>query len=212
MRRIERWIPRYGAPWLWSLLIYQLVVYMGTKITNGMIPPLDMTTALDGKVPFVPAFILPYILTYVFWVVNYILIARESPENCKRVILGALIAKTICLPLFIFLPTTMERASLEGSGILMALCRFMYRMDTPTNLFPSIHCLDSWICWRGLFGCQKVPRWYKACSFVFALIICASTVLVKQHVLADIPAGILVAEAGLLISNLIYRRKREVAV
>ena len=36
----------------------------------------------------------------------------------------------------------------------------------------------------------------------FALMICASTVLVRQHVLVDIPAGILLSELGLLLSRL----------
>ena len=44
--------------------------------------------------------------------------------------------------------------------------------------------------------------WYKAFSGVFAVLVCASTVLVKQHVLLDIPAGILLAEFGLLMARL----------
>ena len=44
-------------------------------------------------------------------------------------------------------------------------------------------------------------------NFVFSLLVCASTVLVKQHVVVDIFAGIAVAEAGLLLSRLYYDRK-----
>ena len=35
----------------------------------------------------------------------------------------------------------------------------------------------------------------------FTLLVFASTLLVKQHVLVDIPAGVLVAEVGLLLSD-----------
>ena len=55
--------------------------------------------------------------------------------------------------------------------------------------------------------CRKVPKWYKWVNFVFSLLVCASTVLVKQHVVVDIFAGIAVAEAGLLLSRLYYDRK-----
>lgn len=56
---------------------------------------------------------------------------------------------------------------------------------------------------------QKVPLWYKWVNFVFSLLVCLSTVLVKQHVIVDIFAGIAVAELGLLLSRLYYDRKEK---
>ena len=41
---------------------------------------------------------------------------------------------------------------------------------------------------------------------MFSLLVCASTVLVKQHVFVDILGGIAVAEIGLLLSRIIYNR------
>lgn len=46
-------------------------------------------------------------------------------------------------------------------------------------------------------------------NFVFSLLVCLSTVLVKQHVIVDIFAGIAVAELGLLLSRLYYDRKEK---
>ena len=77
------------------------------------------------------------------------------------------------------------------------------------TLCPSIHCLDSWLSWRFLVQCKKVPLWYKWVNFVFSLLVCLSTVLVKQHVIVDIFAGIAVAELGLLLSRLYYDRKEK---
>ena len=77
------------------------------------------------------------------------------------------------------------------------------------TLFPSIHCLDSWLCWRFLVKIEWIPKWYKWINFLFTLLVCASTVLVKQHLLVDIFAGIAVAEIGLLLSRFIYDRAQK---
>ena len=79
--------------------------------------------------------------------------------------------------------------------------RLVYAGDLPGNLFPSIHCLESWICFRGAIGMKRTPRWYAPAMLVLTLMVFASTLLVKQHVLVDIPAGVLVAEVGLLLSD-----------
>ena len=113
---------------------------------------------------------------------------------------GAMILYVI----FLLLPTTIARPEADGSGFIGWLTRIIYMADTPVTLFPSIHCLDSWLCWRFLVKCKKVPRWYKWVNFVFSLLVCASTVLVKQHVFVDIFAGIAVAELGLLLSRRVW--------
>jgi hypothetical protein len=48
---------------------------------------------------------------------------------------------------------------------------FLYSVDTASNLFPSIHCLVSWFCFIGIRGNQKIPLWYRAFSFVAAILV-----------------------------------------
>ncbi len=64
-------------------------------------------------------------------------------------------------------------------------------------MFPSIHCLVSWLCYAGLRGRKDVPDWYRRVSLVLAVMVCISTLLTKQHVIADVFGGILLAEACL---------------
>ena len=199
---LDRMIPRYARFPLLLTLALNCAVYWGSRVLSPGLAPVNMTIPWDARVPFWPPAIAVYVLAYVFWAVNYILIARESRARCMRVLAADWIAKALCLPFFLFLPTALVRPEAIGEGVWMWMLRLIYALDTPDNLFPSIHCLESWICWRGLFGCGKTPRAYKAFSLAFALMICASTVLVRQHVLVDIPAGILLSELGLLLSRL----------
>lgn len=204
---LNRLIPRYSRSWLVGIFCLNLAVYFGTRLFPRLSAYTDLTLGIDRYVPYVPAMILPYILAYPYWAVNYIMIARESRTRCKRVIGGEIIAKTICLICFIVFPTAFARPEATGSGLFPFLVKIIYRLDRPDNLFPSIHVLESWICWRGLIGSRRIPGYWKHFSFLFTLAVCASTVMVRQHVLIDIPGGILAAETGLLLSRLILGRK-----
>ena len=198
---LERILPSYARIPLVLLVILNLIVYEGTQFLMLHAKHWDLALPLDARIPFRPAWIVIYILAYLQWAVGFIVISRESRAHCNRVLAGEIIAKFICMLFFIALPTRIERPVVEGSGVFAALTRLIFASDLPGNLFPSIHCLESWICFRGAIGMKRVPRWYAPAMLAFTLMVFASTVLVKQHVLVDIPAGVLVAEAGLLLSD-----------
>lgn len=210
-QEFERIIPSYARIPLLLLVIVNLIVYEGTQFLMLHAPHRCLALPLDGRIPFRPAWIVIYILAYLQWAVGYILIARENQAHCNRVIAGELIAKLICMLIFMALPTCIDRPEVEGSGFLASLTRLIFAADLPGNLFPSIHCLESWICFRGAVGMKRVPRWYAPAMLVLTLLVFASTVLVKQHVLVDIPAGILVGEVGLLLANQLFaiRQRRK---
>ena len=81
------------------------------------------------------------------------------------------------------------------------MVKWLYRVDEPANLFPSIHCLVSWFCVIGIKNRMDIPNWYKGISFVFALLICISTQTLKQHYMIDWIGGILLAEITFWIAN-----------
>ena len=198
---LERILPSYARIPLVLLVIINLIVYEGTQFLMLHAKHWDLALPLDARIPFRPAWIVIYILAYLQWAVGFIVISRESREHCYRVFMGEIIAKLICMLFFIALPTRIERPVVEGSGFIAWLMRLVYAGDLPGNLFPSIHCLESWICFRGAIGMKRTPRWYAPAMLVLTLMVFASTLLVKQHVLVDIPAGVLVAEVGLLLSD-----------
>ena len=198
---LERILPSYARIPLVLLVIINLIVYEGTQFLMLHAKHWDLALPLDARIPFRPAWIVIYILAYLQWAVGFIVISRESREHCYRVFMGEIIAKLICMLFFFALPTRIERPVVEGSGVFAALTRLIFASDLPGNLFPSIHCLESWICFRGAIGMKRVPRWYAPAMLAFTLMVFASTVRVTQHVLVDIPAGVLVAELGLLLSD-----------
>jgi membrane-associated phospholipid phosphatase len=194
-------IPEYGLFSLITCLTVNCFVYWGTQLITKNAYHYDFTSAVDMKINFVKEWVVIYMVCYVFWIINYILITHEGKEKWYRFASADLMSRFICALFFIILPTTNKRPMVLGDDLFSWLVRFIYRMDPPTNLFPSIHCLVSWFCFIGIRKSKKIPLWYKVFSCIFAILVCASTQFIKQHYLIDILGGIFVAELCYYITS-----------
>lgn len=193
IRFVREQVPGYAHRLMLASLCWNCVVYYGGRIATSSLPHMDLTTAFDRTVPFCPWAVTIYFLAFVYWSANYILSARREREKVYRFFLADYIARTISLVIFVFYPTTMPRPDLVGGGIWNSLMSLLFALDEPNMLFPSFHCLNSCLAVLALWGDEKIPRWYRLLSVVIALSICVSTLLTRQHVLADVLAGIAVA-------------------
>lgn len=73
-------------------------------------------------------------------------------RHCYRFLMADWLAKAVCFICYVVYPTTNTRPEIVGSDIWAQLMRFLYSMDAADNLFPSIHCLVSWLCYIGIRG------------------------------------------------------------
>lgn len=191
---ITRMMPDYGfLPVIFSFLFNNLI-YGGSKLITQNWYHHNIESSLDEKLPFIPWTLVIYFGCYLFWAVNYILIARQDKNSVYQFFAGDVLSRVICLIFFLFFPTTNTRPVLSESGFWNLAMSFLYSVDTASNLFPSIHCLVSWFCFIGIRGNQKIPLWYRAFSFVAAILVFISTLTTKQHVLIDVAGGVLLAE------------------
>lgn len=156
---------------------------------------------IDEALPFVPGFIYIYFLAFLQWFLCYLVLLIEDKKLSMPFLLAASVSNVICGIFFFVFPTVMVgRPEITGSGFTNNFIRFVFSADNPpVNLFPSIHCFESWMCVRQLFASKKTPGFVKWINLVFTLFVFASVLLVKQHALLDVPAGILTAEAAILI-------------
>lgn len=199
--KFNKLFPRYIFIPLASAVIMNFITYFCTKLITNNLYHYNFTTELDAMIPFIPFFIIIYILAFAQWAIGYVVIARESKEVCYKYLSAELIAKFCCLIFFFILPTTMVRPNIIGNSFLNWVVSFIYMTDAPVNLFPSIHCLESWMVFRGSLSCKKVPTLYKVVMLIFSILVCLSTVFVKQHIVIDVIGGILVVEIGIFFAN-----------
>ena len=177
------------------------MVYFGSRLINTGRRHYIFKLFLDDLIPFRTEFVLIYVLAYVHWIVGYIMIAREKEEVCYRVISGDILAKLAAGLVFILIPTTIDRPWPGGSGLWDQCTRIVFSLDAPDNLFPSIHCLESWMVFRGSLYMENPPKYYRPIMMICALLVFASTVFLKQHLVVDIAGGLLFAEAGLYFAK-----------
>lgn len=205
-------LTRTAAIQLIVALLWHELVYLGARwIARGWVH-YDLTTALDRKIPLVPWTVVIYFGCYLFWAANYYLCAAQDAKERNRFFLADLLAKGVCFVLFLVLPTTNVRPEIAGNGIFDHLMRFLYSVDAADNLFPSMHCLTSWLCWIGVRKRKGIHGWYRWASLVIAILVCISTLTTYQHVIADVAAGILIAEICYLIAGRNRMRKMYAAI
>lgn len=194
-------LPGYAyVPLLFGVL-FNFIGYFGIQKIMGNLPQHSLAIPLDYKIPFVPEFVYIYIGAYVQWIIGFMMCGRESKEFCYRYMSGEFWAKLISFIIFIILPTTIVRPEVTEGGVTGFLMNFVYNSDAPINLFPSIHCLESWFCFRAAMSQKRCNGIYRVIMGVSSILVFMSVVMVKQHVLVDIIGGILILEIGLYISN-----------
>lgn len=184
------------------IVVNTVTYYLSRKIVSLLgIPYHSVETVLDSKIPFFAPFIVIYILAYVQWAATFLYIITRSKDAAYRFIAAETAAKLISFLIFIVFPTVMERPEISGGGFFEWLTSVIYSADRPDNLFPSIHCLESWFCFRALKKYTDTRPRFVAAEGVFTFLVFLSVVFVKQHMFLDIIGGIAVAEIGLFISE-----------
>lgn len=195
---IDPMVPLWALPPLILCFIVNCAIYWVTMALCGDLYHYDLTLDIDRNVPLVTEWIFVYLgYCYVFWLFSYCYVAkvhRDNPDQVFRFVTADVMSRLICLLFFIFLPTTNVRPEITGTSVSDDLTRFLYTIDKPTNLFPSIHCLVSWLCFIGIRRVKSVPLWVKIISVVSAIAIMISTQFLKQHYIVDVASGVALAE------------------
>ena len=175
MKKLLSRLPFDGLIPLLTCFLINDIVYFILRIFMEGARHYDLTTPLDRMIPFRPEWVSIYFICYIFWVVNYLLIAGLGKERLYRFVTADILSRLVCGIFFVLLPTTNVRPEVTGNGIWEEIMRWLYAIDAPTNLFPSIHCLTSWFCYVGIRGQNRIPKWYQVFSLIFTVLICLST-------------------------------------
>ncbi|MCP1186583.1 phosphatase PAP2 family protein [Paenibacillus sp. 1781tsa1] len=176
---------------LWLAAVPVLNIFYGVLNHAGN-HVYSLAISLDSMIPFVPIFIIPYVLWYPFITGALIALAFKEKRTYFQTLIALCSGLVISYIFFALFQTAIERPDIRGNkGILFTIVDYIYRNDQPYNCFPSIHVLTSYLILRGtrVFG-----RAIWAMTSTFSILIIVSTVLVKQHVIVDVAGGILVGE------------------
>ena len=177
-----------------AAFIWNQVIYQGAFFLTASRHHFDFALPVDSTIPLIPWTIVIYYGCFLHWGLHYICVAKLGNRNTRQFYAADFLIKSVSFLFFLCLPTVMHRPEVTGTGFWNDTIRFLYWMDKPYNLFPSIHCSVSWLCWISVRKNTQVPKWYRYFALIAAIAVCLSTLTTRQHVLVDIAGGLLVAE------------------
>jgi membrane-associated phospholipid phosphatase len=161
-----------------------------------------LQTSLDRALPVVPVFAIPYVSLIPYIGISLLVFLFLRVRVYRSAAISMLIVWFISYACYYFLQSYVARPNITGNDPFSAIIRSIYAGDRPYNDFPSLHTSLSTII--AIHWWRIDPRIGIVAATWTALIV-VSTVLVKQHYLADVAGGLAL---GGLTSWLILRITR----
>lgn len=202
--------PLRRLPWRELRHALWLPVYLLSFVILERLPtPRYWSTQLgvDAHIPFCEWFVIPYCLWYPLLVaVGLYLLLRDRPAFRRYMAFLALTFFASEL-IWLLLPNgqDLRPAVMPRDNALTALVAALYRVDTNTNVFPSVHVVGSIGALFAVWDSPALRRRKALChgTAVLAALICVSTVFIKQHAVLDVLGGLALS---LLAAVPVYRR------
>ena len=191
---IKKIIPKNKIATIALMLVIHTTAYCLPKLlTSGRIH-YDPSTLIDKYIPLWTPSVIIYVLAFFQWIVFLFAVIKENRECIESLFSSLIIAYAMCFIVYIVFPTTKTMPVITGSGICDRILKLIYSVDTPVNLFPSMHCMLSWFCSKAAYRMKQISKKTAIINTVFSVLVLASTVLTKQHVFVDVVGGVLVTE------------------
>ena len=197
------WIPAGASVLLAAGVFAASLIY--TPLNHG--PALmHLRTPLDNALPLVPLFVIPYVslepIIYFSLIVFLIFRTRIFQSAALSLILAMLVSYAV----YLVAQTEVIRPAVTGTDLLSRMVANVYAGDNPYNDFPSLHTSLSTIIAIHWWRTDRRPGVVVA---AWTALIVASTVFVKQHYVADVASGLLLAwGASWLCGKLLPDRSR----
>jgi membrane-associated phospholipid phosphatase len=189
-------------PMVTLMLLVPCYIFIAKRVAFGTlhVPALPW----DRAVPLQPIWALIYGALYVFLIVLPVIVVREE-EHIRRTFWAYLAVWIIAYVCFIVYPTVAPRPDrIYGDGFAAWGLRILYDADPPYNCFPSLHVAHSFV---SALTCYRLHRRLGLAALLCASLVAVSTVFTKQHYIADVIAGALLAVVAYVVILRPYSRR-----
>lgn len=150
---------------------------------------------LDDLIPFCEYFIIPYYFWFVLVAVACAYFFFRSQQESVRMSCYLIIGMTIAVITFFIFPSGLgdiRPTEFERDNFCTDLVKMLYSMDTSTNVLPSLHVYNTLVVAVAVFKSKTFGKHHTTAKIIISIIavlICASTVFLKQHSIYDVIAG-----------------------
>lgn len=191
--------PVFGLLFLFVERFYQVNYYY------------PMYCPLDDLIPFCEWFLIPYLFWFVYLVGMHLYTLLYDTDAFSRMMKYIILTYTASIIIFFIFPTCQELrpAAFERDNLLTRFIAGFYLFDTNTNVCPSIHVIGSLAVLEAALYSDAVPRGrWKVAFAIAAVLICVSTLFMKQHSILDVAAALPICALGHIC---FFRKKQMIA-
>ena len=193
-----------------KLLSGWLVYFALYFLTENLIPaekcqPVHMW--LDDVIPFHEVFLIPYVFWYFLIVFSLGYFLLYHVDSFKRLQTYIIVTQLTAMAIYILFPSRQDLrpAIFPRDNFLTDCIRILYAFDTNTGVCPSLHVAYS-IGIASVWTKEKgASIWWKSFVVVAVILICLSTMFIKQHSAVDFFAALPVC---LLAEFIVYHRPK----
>jgi membrane-associated phospholipid phosphatase len=177
--------------WLILLFAVQLLYFpINRTVQGGVI----LRTPWDAFFPLRPIWVVPYLLSLLWWMGCFVWATVKMPDNLYRsFVISAITIMLASYVVYIVYPTYVIRPNPQGEDFWTRLVADLYARDHVNNAFPSGHTYNTILI--ALYWSRWHPkrRWL---WWAIAVVILLSTLYTRQHNLPDLVGGIAFAWLG----------------
>ncbi|MFC4303259.1 phosphatase PAP2 family protein [Cohnella boryungensis] len=170
----------------------------------------SLLTSVDEAIPFIKYFALPYSIWIFYIYVCLFYFFKKDINVYYRSLMTYVVCALLCYLIYSVFQTTVARPPVVGDDPFSFLMRYIYNRDQPFNCFPSIHCFSSYMVMRAIWTSSFRNKWNVSLITGMSSLIILSTLFVKQHVIVDALAGILLVEVVTAVI-IVFERKLRVS-
>jgi membrane-associated phospholipid phosphatase len=184
---------KHGVILTYFFIYIAWFTYLERTVTTSFHP---IYSKLDDLIPFNEVFIIPYFLWFLYIAVTVIYFLFHEKPDFYRLCANLFIGMTVCLTIYTVWPNghylRVDLDSLGRSNIFISMLSEIYKLDTATNVFPSIHVFNSVAALIAIRRNDHLRRikWLQWGTLLLTVLICMSTVFLKQHSVMDILGGL----------------------
>ena len=211
MQKITQFIKTHRHMWWGLYLPVYLIMYFTVEhvVTDNY---WATQTAIDDYIPFCEYFVIPYDSWGPLLFVLGVFLILKDPESFRRYMWFIMVTFTTAVVFCILVPNgqDLRPAVMAHHNAATWLVEYTYSIDTNTNVFPSVHILGCMAAVAAVWhtpGLRK-PGWRWGVT-LYAILIMAATVFVKQHAAIDVLAGLLTGAIAYVFVYVIVGRRRD---
>lgn len=178
---------KYLLGWIGYFVLYFL--------TENLIPAercYPVHCRLDDLIPFCEWFVIPYVFWYGLIIFTLLYLALYHPDGFRRFMTFIIVTQVTAMAIYILFPTRQDLrpAEFPRDNLLTQLLGLIYTLDTNTGVCPSLHVAYSIGIASAWWKERAVSLRWKLLILITAILICLSTMFVKQHSAVDFFAAL----------------------